>query len=192
MEVSEAIKKYDPKRPYTYADYITWEDDPRCELIDGEVIVMEAPSIEHQRISKKLFRQLDLFLEGKKCEVFYAPIDVCLSGKGDDDTTVVQPDIVVICDHRILDEKRCNGAPDFVIEILSPSTKKYNKHQKMNKYMNAGVREYWIVDPDSETVAVHVFDRDNFFIGYYEYDESVPVHVLGGFEISLRDVFKRI
>ena len=191
MEVSEAIKKYDPKRPYTYADYVTWDDDLRCELIDGDIVVMDAPSTDHQRVLVEMSRQLANFLVGKPCEVLVAPFDVCLFGKGDEDTTVVQPDILVICDHSILDEKRCNGAPDLVIEILSPSTSKHDKHRKHNNYMRAGVREYWMVDPDRESVDVCIFERENFF-GYYERDETIPVYVLDGFEISLRDVFKRI
>ena len=192
MTVNEAIKKYNPQRPYTYADYASWEDDPRCELIDGEIVVMEAPSVAHQRVIRELFVQLAVYLKGKQCEAFFAPFDVCLFGKGDEDTTVVQPDILIICNDSKLDTKRCNGAPDMVIEVLSPSTSKHDKHRKLSKYMNAGVREYWIVDPIEKSVSVNIFDSEPIFIGYYQADETVPVYVLDGFEISLQDVFKQV
>jgi len=192
MEVSEAIRRYDPKRPYTYADYASWEDDIRCELIYGEIVVMDAPSFDHQRILTELIRQLANFLVGNKCVVVPAPFDVCIFGKGDDDTTVVQPDIVVICDKTVLDKKRCNGAPDFVVEILSPSTAKYDKQRKLNIYVKAGVRECWIVDPDNKNVSVYIHDKEYVSLGYYENDETVPVHVLEGCEITLKDVFMSI
>ena len=193
LTVSEAIKKYDPKKPYTYADYASWDDDVRCELIDGEIVVMDAPSFDHQRVLRDLFRPIDNFLLGKKCEAFFAPCDVCLFGLGEEDTTVVQPDILVICDESLLiNTKRCNGAPDFVIEILSPSTAKHDKHRKLNKYMDAGVRECWIVDPDSKSITVHLNIDGILSYRYYENDVMVPVHVLEGLEISLQDVFNSI
>jgi len=192
MTVSEAIRKYDPQRPYTYADYVSWENDPRCELIDGEIVVMDAPSLNHQRISGELFRQLANYLFDKKCEVFAAPSDVCLFGLGDDDTTVVQPDVFVVCDESKIDEKRCNGAPDFIIEILSPSNAKHDKERKLNKYMKARVREYWIVDPVNKNVSVYIFNQEIPVIGYYECDEVIPVHILDDCKITLQDVFKRV
>ena len=189
MEVREAIRKYNPKKPYTYADYVGWDDDIRCELINGEIVVMDAPSFDHQRILMELSRQLANFLVGKKCVIVPAPFDVCIFGKGDDDTTVVQPDIVVICDKAILDKKRCNGAPDFVIEILSPSNAKYDRQRKLNIYINAGVRECWIVDPESKNISVYIHDKEQISLGYYENDDIIPVYVLEGCEISLKDVF---
>lgn len=190
MEVREAIKKYDPMKPYTYADYITWGDDLRCELFDGEIIVMEAPSIDHQRVSRDLTVKFAVFLEGKKCEVFAAPFDVCLFGQGDLETTILQPDIVIICDDSKFDKKKCNGAPDLVIEILSPSTMKYDKHKKSDKYMQAGVREYWMVDPVNKNVSVCIFEKDNYSIGYYDNDDTVPVFILDGLTVPLKDIFK--
>ena len=192
ITVNEAIRKYDPQKPYTYADYASWDDDVRCELIDGEIVVMDAPSTTHQRVLRDLFLLFAKFLDGKKCEVLIAPFDVCLFGLGDEDTTVVQPDILVVCDDSLIDEKRCNGAPDLVIEILSPSTEKHDRHRKLSKYMNAGVRECWIIDPYKKNVAVHLKDNKILSFTYYENDETMPVHVLEGLEISLRDVFKSI
>ena len=117
-EVNEAARKYDRDKRYTYADYESWDDENRYELIDGVVYMMSAPSIEHQGILVELSRQLANFLVGKPCRVFVAPCDVCISGLGDEDDSVVQPDIFVVCDESKLDKKYCNGAPDMVIEIL--------------------------------------------------------------------------
>ena len=192
ISVSEAIRKYDPKKPYTYADYASWGDDLRCELIDGEIVVMDAPSFDHQSVLMELSRQLANFLVGKKCVVLPAPFDVCLNSLGDEDTTVVQPDIVVICDDSLLDKKRCNGAPDMVIEILSPSTASHDRIKKLNKYLEAGVREYWIVDPEFKTVNVHILENGKYILYTYESNETISVHVLKGCEILLQYVFESI
>ena len=98
----------------------------------------------------------------------------------------------MICDETILDKKRCNGAPDFVIEILSPSNAKHDRQRKLNIYINAGVRECWIVDPESKNVSVYINDKEQISLGYYENDEAIPVHVLEGCEITLKDVFKSL
>ena len=190
MEVSEAIRKYNPQKPYTYADYASWDDDIRCELIDGEIIVMDAPSFEHQGILMELSRQLANFLVGKQCRVFAAPCDVCLNGKGDEDDTVVQPDIVVICDElKLIDKKKCNGAPDMAIEVLSPSTLRYDRIRKLDKYLQTGVREYWIVDPVDKSVDVHILENDKYVITAYQRNEAISVHVLDGCIIELQMVF---
>jgi len=188
-EVREAVRKYNPLERYTYADYASWDDDNRYELIDGEVFMMSAPSVEHERISRELFVQLANFLKGKQCEVFDAPFDVCLSGKGDEDDTVVQPDILVICDKTKLDKQKYNGAPDMIIEILSPSTTKHDRLRKFNKYLQAGVREYWIADPVDKSIAVHILESGRYFIGAYKGEGSIPVHVLDGCEVDLSGVF---
>ena len=188
-EVKEAKRKYKPAERYTYADYASWDDDNRYELIDGEVFMMSAPSVEHERISRELFVQLANFLKGKQCEVFDAPFDVCLSGKGDEDDTVVQPDILVICDKTKLDKQKCNGAPDMIIEIISPSSTKHDRLRKFNKYKQAGVREYWIADPVDQSIAVHILESGRYFIGAYKGEGSIPVHVLEGCEIDLSGVF---
>ena len=189
MEVSEAIRKYNPNKPYTYADYASWDDDLRCELIDGEIIVMYAPTVEHQRIIRELLFQLTRFLRGKKCEVFCAPFYVCLNGKGDEDDTVVQPDILVICDHSILDDKRCNGSPDMAIEIISPSSARIDRIKKFNKYLQTGVREYWVVDPDDKTVAVHILENSKYITNAYDYGDVISVAILEGCNIELKEIF---
>jgi len=190
--VKESLLKdqqYSAEKRYTYADYASWDDEIRYELIDGVPYMMSAPSRIHQKISVELSRQLANFLKGKPCEVYHAPFDVCLNAKGDDDDTVVQPDILVVCNMSKLDGKRCNGAPDMAIEILSPSSKSHDSLLKFNKYMQTGVREYWIVDPDAKTVRVCILNGGKYDMQDYSAIDTIPVHVLDGFLIDLREVF---
>ena len=189
MEVEETAKKYAQHMHYTYADYASWDDENRYELIDGEVFMMSAPSVTHQRIVREIMLQLAAFLSGKPCEVLAAPLDVCLNAKGDDDDTVVQPDIIVVCEQSKLDKKRCNGAPDLVIEVVSPSTSRHDRIRKLNKYLQAGVREFWIADPDDKSVTTHILEDGKYVVNAYEDAETVPVSVLEGCAISLPEVF---
>ena len=175
---------------YTYADYYAWEDGKNWELIDGIPYAMSpSPSRTHQRILVELLGQFRDFLKGKPCEVFPAPFDVRLNALGNDDFDVFQPDILVVCDEAKLDEKGCNGAPDMVIEILSPSTAMRDRLLKFNAYQRAGVREYWIVDPDSTTVQAFILENENYIARSYGEADTVSVHVLEGCEISLTDIF---
>ena len=180
------------KQRYTYADYCTWDGDERWELFDGEAYALAAPLIVHQRIIGNLHLQFATFLKDKPCEVFIAPVDVLLNAAGDNDDDVVQPDLVVVCDHAKITEKYINGAPDAVIEVLSPSTSTRDKFLKFNKYQNTGVREYWIVDPDSKTVQVHILETGRYFTKSYGETGKISVHVLEGCEISLSDVFSEL
>ena len=189
-EVNEAVRKYEKTENYTYADYAGWETDIRYELIDGKAYAMSAPSAAHQRILVKLCTQFENFLEGKKCRVFIAPFDVCINGKGDEDKDVVQPDVLIICDESILDAKRCNGTPDMAIEILSPSTSRHDRIVKLNLYLKAGVREYWIVDPEDKSVVVHILENGKYVINAYEQDENINVSILDRCTIPLTKVFR--
>jgi len=179
----------DKSKRYTYADYCSWGEDVRCELIDGVVYDMSpAPTSAHQRISGNLFAQLYVFLQGKPCKVFYAPFDVRLDpGAGDD--SVVQPDILVICDMSKITDSGCDGAPDMVVEILSPSTASKDMLLKHRKYLQACVREYWVVDPQLKIVRVHVLKDGRYdYIDYLE-TSRVPVRTLDGCEIDIQKVF---
>jgi Uma2 family endonuclease len=177
-------------RRYTYADYCTWGDDVRYELIDGVAYAMSpAPLRKHQKISMRLSHQLAGFLEGKPCEVYAAPFEVRLNADGEDDT-VVQPDLVVVCDRAKLSDAGCTGAPDMVIEILSQSTAARDRVQKFSLYLRTGVREYWIVDPDSKTVSAYLLSGSQYVAHSYADDDVAPVNVLDGCMIDLRDVFE--
>jgi len=185
METNEALPEY---TRYTYEDYCTWDDDKRRELIDGVPYAMSAPSQAHQEIIGGLHYQLYSFLKGKPCKVFIAPFDVRLNFDTRDDI-VVQPDLLVVCDKSKLDGKSCLGAPDMAIEILSPSTAALDRFLKFNRYLQAGVREYWIVDPDSKTVSVHILENDKYTAQAFCSDDKVSVHVLEGCVINLSEVF---
>ena len=175
---------------YTYEDYYSWDDGKRWELIDGSAYLMSpAHTWKHQGISVTLSRQLSTFLLDKPCKVFTAPFDVRLNADTGDDT-VVQPDLVVICDRSKLDEKGgCKGVPDMVVEILSPSTATRDKLTKFRLYQNAGVREFWIVDQETRTVSVHILENGKYITSVFGENDSAPVHVLDGCEINLTDVF---
>lgn len=178
-----------PDRHYTYSDYASWDDGSRYELIGGTPYMLSSPSRRHQRVCVQLIYQLEDFLKGKPCQVFIAPFDVRLNADTDDDT-VVQPDVLVVCDMSKLDDnKTCAGAPDLVIEVMSPSSSRQDKVIKFDLYRKARVREYWIVDADTKTVQVCVLKEGEYLIRAFTDRDTVPVHVLEGCMISLPDVF---
>ena len=183
-----------PKDRYTFADCLTWSENERIEIINGEAVMMAPPTRIHQEILMELSRQLANFLEGKKCKVYPAPFAVRLFEK-DGDTpedvdTMVVPDISVVCDHDKLDKHGCKGAPDLVVEILSPSTQRHDRLVKLDLYQRAGVREYWIVDPDSSTVQVFML-KDGYLHPHEVYSEKdiAKVNVLDGCFIELSKMF---
>jgi Uma2 family endonuclease len=169
---------------YTYEDWLSWDEEVRAELIDGEVYMMATPSIEHQRISREMSAQLYNFLKGKTCEVLYAPVGVRLPAHED---TVLEPDIIVVCDPSKLEGHVCNGAPDFLGEILSPSTARHDRMVKFDLYRRGGVREYWIVDPETKTVQACTLQNGVYVT--HMYSDAAPVSVLPGCEVNLLEVF---
>ena len=190
--MSLPIKKSDTL--YTYADYLTWNDDERWELIDGVPYLMApAASPSHQGIGGELYLQIGSFLKGSNCKVYYAPFDVRLFPEdGDSDNTVVQPDIVVICDVSKIDKHGLSGVPDMVIEILSPSNTNNDRITKFQLYHRAGVREYWIVDPMDRNLTTFILKDDEYITKVYGSEDSVPVHILDGLIISLSEVFEEV
>jgi Uma2 family endonuclease len=194
--MSDAARKPDdPQGHFTYADYRQWElkEGERYELIDGAAYAMSGPNSEHQLISMELSRQIANYLHGKSCKVFSAPYDVRLFYRDDEtDKIVVQPDISVICDAKKIGPEGCRGAPDLVIEILSPSNTGEECVKKFNLYLRAGVREYWIVSPESKTVQVNLLEDGTYRGRTYKADEVLPVHVLENLTITLSDVLGEI
>ena len=176
---------------YTYADYKEWELDEgeRYEIIDGEAYAMSAPSTRHQGILGGLYTQFHVYLQGKPCKVFPAPLDVRLFYEADEsDDTVVQPDIVVICDKAKIGPEGCRGAPDLVVEILSPSNTAIEMEQKLKLYHEAGVREYWVIDPENNGLNVYLFQKD-VIVKTYKNTDIVAVSILPELNISLEQVF---
>ena len=201
--VQEPVAMYgalhlDVTKRYTYADYLTWMDDLRRELIDGFFHLMSAPKSRHALTSSKLHLQIGNYVQKNKgkCRVFYAPFDVRLPlyGSTDDDKVydVVQPDICVICDLSKVDENGCIGAPDLIVEILSPSSFKYDWNRKFNRYEKAGVREYWIIDPKAKTTHVFILQPNGEYdMGTaYECNQKAPVFIFEGLEIDLSEIFE--
>ena len=181
-------------RRYTYQNYLSWSGPKRYELIDGEAILTAGPSPTHQRISGRIHQQLMNFLEGKKFEAFAAPFDVRLFEEKidspDEVDTVVQPDITVICDRSRLDERGYRGAPETVIEILSPTSKRIDRLVKLNLYQRAKVKEYWIVSPEEKSVQVYLLDGDILKPHeVYSAAEIAKVNRLDGCFVELGKVF---
>ncbi|GHV47267.1 hypothetical protein AGMMS49546_36690 [Spirochaetia bacterium] len=189
--MSDPLISEPEKTHYTYADYLAWETDKRYELMDGTAYMMASPSVIHQQISGELNRQFGNFFLGKPCRVFSAPLDVRLFPREDhSDNTVLQPDLLVVCDKTKLSKGSCDGAPDLVIEIVSPSNTVQEIFKKFNYYLDAGVREYWVVIPDDKTVQVHVLKEGHFVSTIYKKDDTIPVSILPGLGIELKSVWE--
>ena len=188
----------DLKKKYTFADYLTWADDVRRELIDGFIKMMAGTGMKHGRVSNNIALRLNLRLLDSKCgcKVYYAPIDVLLPKNGEMEDNeiynVVQPDIFVVCDNRWKGNNNAFlGAPDMVVEILSPSTRKKDLIKKFLLYEKSGVREYWIADPEVKTVTAYIMQEDGEYNNgkAYHTGEKVPVHLFGGHLIDVKDIF---
>ncbi|MDR3171493.1 MAG: Uma2 family endonuclease [Treponema sp.] len=177
---------------FTYKDYVAWELAPgeRFELIDGNAYAMAAPGLKHQGIVTALGAQFYTFLQGKPWKVYVAPLDVRLFYEEDEsDDTVVQPDLTVICDEQKRGEEGCRGAPDLVVEVLSPSNTTLEMERKLALYEEAGVREYWVVDPKNKDTCAYRLSDGQF--GMQRYREGVITStVLPGLEIALASVFE--
>jgi len=194
------INDLDFGKKYTYADYLNWQFEEMVELIKGKVFRMSpAPNTEHQAISRNLLIHIGNFLQQKSCKVFHAPFDVRLPlppehQNEDKIDTVVQPDICVICDLDKLDEKGCKGSPDWIIEILSKSSANKDLKEKFEIYQHAGVREYWIVYPNSKTVIPYRLDEEGKFQAQRENpfskSEHIPVNIFAELQISLKAIFE--
>ena len=186
----EAYSVEEEKKRYCYQDYLDWPEDERVELIDGQIFVMSAPSKRHQELKRVLCQRFSNYLHNKECEVFDAPFDVKIDFDMSKDS-VVQPDILVVCDKTKFDEKGLNGAPDLVVEILSPSNRSHDLVKKYNKYREVGVQEYWIVDPDKEEIMVNLLsdDKSHYVTKTHKKGEEIKVHILDNLNINVTDLF---
>ena len=182
---------------YTYGDYLTWTNEARWEIIEGVAYCMSpAPTTAHQRISGALFSMIYNHVANKGCEVFSAPFDVRLGTpdiSDDNWETVVQPDISVICDEKKVDDRGCRGAPDWIIEIISPSTASRDHIHKRRLYEKHGVREYWLVDPTYRLVHRYRIGKAGGYALFqvYSEEEVIGVDVLPDFSVDLSRVFPR-
>ena len=189
------ITELDLNGTYTYADYLLWQFKERVELIKGKIFKMSpAPSTQHQKISGKLHLRVGGFFENHYCQAFFAPFDVRLPKKGQSLTdqkiyTVVQPDLCVICDESKLDERGCLGAPDLIVEILSPGNSKTEMLNKFELYQESGVREYWLVEPSQNAVLVYVLNDAGEYVGLKPAVESVQSTIFPDLKIDLSQIF---
>ena len=162
MEITN-INQLDLDKTYTFADYLLWRFKERVEIIKGKILKMSpAPATNHQRISRKLSNTLIPFFDKGNCELFYAPFDVRFPNKNGEILTVVQPDLCVICDRTKIDDKGCLGAPDLVIEILSPGNSKKEMNLKFSLYEESGVSEYWVVDSSEKFILIYSLENGEY------------------------------
>jgi len=194
------INQLDLSKRYTYAEYLNWQFDEVVELIRGKVFRMSpSPSTSHQRLSGNLFRLIANYLVGKPCQVFAALFDVRLPlppGRQTSDQidTVVQPDISIICDSAKIDERGCQGAPDWIVEILSKGTASKDLTEKYQLYEHAGVREYWVAHPHEGTLLIYRLNEN----GRYQLlrqtpftrEEKAPSGIFPEFKVDLAEVFE--
>ena len=181
---------------YTYEDYLSWDGDERYELIDGWAYLMASASPLHQEIVLNLLVAFWLFLKGKSCKA-YQDIDVHLSPKPitrktlslQRKKTVVRPDISVVCNPEQISDSGCDGAPTLVVEVHSPSTKRFDMKNKFDEYLLCGVKEYWMVDPRERTVQVCVLDKGNYILRTYDDTDTLASELFPGLEIPLADIF---
>ena len=171
------------ERIYTTDDIYALPEGERAELIDGKIYYMAPPSTKHQRISSYLHNEIYNYIKSNHgpCEIFAAPFAVFLNK---DNTTYTEPDISVICDPHKITEQGCHGAPDWVIEIVSPSSKSMDYFTKLFKYQTAGVREYWIVDPLKQRVTIYFFEKEN--VEEYSFGDNIPVGIYEGFSVKVQ------
>lgn len=193
----EHLHELDLNKRYTYADYLTWRLQEQVELIRGKVFKMSpAPNLSHQRVSRQLFLILANFFNRKTGEVFHAPFDVRLpmppsQTKNNELDTVVQPGITVVCDPSKLDRAGCLGAPDLVVEILSPGNSRKEVKDKFELYQFAGIPYYWIIHPEEQTLIVYALDDKGVYqaLRPFTKGDQITIDLFSGLIINLDDIF---
>ena len=173
---------------YTEEDYYNLPENIRAELIDGRIYYMAAPSRIHQEILGYMFKKIVYYIDQKRrdCKVYPAPFAVKLFEN--DNKTIVEPDISVICDQNKLTNKGCTGAPDWIIEIISPSNSSHDYIRKLNLYADAGVKEYWIVNPLDQSVYVYFMEKDRFKTTAYIFQDEIKVNIFENLGIDLTEL----
>ena len=186
----------DLSKTYTYADYFKWQFEERVELIKGKIFAMSGPNRVHQKLTFNIARKVDAFLDNKPCSMYLAPFDVRFPRKSKDDKdiiTVLQPDICVVCDASKLDDRGCLGAPDIVVEVLSPGNKVKELRNKYDIYEESGVKEYWLVSPQDETFLIYTLIDEKYQASrLMTYGDTVTSTVLPGFALDLTELFESI
>jgi Uma2 family endonuclease len=183
--------------PFSYADFLKWPEEERWELIDGIAYNMSpAQSRAHQEIIRELVVHIGLYLKGKPCRLFSAPFDVRLDDSeevtSEQIRTVVQPDIVIVCDEKKLDERGCKGAPDLVIEVISKESASRDMKQKLSLYEKYGIKEYWIISPFEQIIWIYNYDQNIGMYGrpvIYSEDDTIASAILETLKMSVSDVF---
>ena len=167
---------------YTVEDIYALPEGERAELIDGQIYYMAAPGRKHQQLLGAVYRKIADYIDshGGECEVDIAPFAVFLNR---DSKNYVEPDISVVCDKGKLDDRGCFGAPDWIIEIVSPYSRSMDYFKKLFKYRSAGVREYWVVDSERQSVTVYNFEQDD--MAEYSFGEEIPVWLYQGFSLTI-------
>lgn len=199
MHEITSLSQLDMNGTYSYADYLRWRFEEAVELIKGKVLLMSAPSRKHQGVSRDLNGIFYNHFKKHRCKFYAAPFDVRLLDKqkttqgSQNIHTVVQPDLCIICDMDKLDDKGCLGAPDLVVEILSPGNSSKEMRLKKNLYEENGIQEYWIVDPDRETVHQYSLNNDGLFgpATIYISEDRLSCHIFPDLTFELREIFER-
>lgn len=185
-----SLDQLDLNKKYTYADYLTWQISERVELIKGKIFKMApAPNRKHQEVSRILLHYLGNFLWKKKCKIYHPPFDVRLIKNGNN--TVVQPDICIVCDLNKLDKQGCKGAPELIIEILSPGNSRKELREKLNLYEENGVQEYWIINPLEEMLVIYLLNEKGKYVASNPYfaEDVIYSSVLPDFSIIIDQIF---
>jgi len=195
MAIITNFSDLDLTKQYSYSDYLLWQFQERVELIKGFIRKMSpAPSMVHQRISNNLSFELNTYFKRQSCDVFQAPFDVRLAiPSTKKDSTVVQPDLCIICDESKLDARGCNGSPDLMIEIISTNNSKHDVHTKFNLYQEAGVKEYWIIEPNDKLILVYTLVNE-VFIGLKPQveGEKITSPLFPELDIAVEDIFFKV
>ena len=195
MEAITSLQQLDLSKKYSYQEYLTWQFQDVVELIKGRIMKMSpAPLLKHQIVAGRIFGDLEQYLRRKECSVFISPFDVRLPKKSETSDeqifTVVQPDICIVCDPAKLDRRGCIGAPDMIVEILSPGNMARDAKVKFDLYEEFGVNEYWIVSPGDENVVVYLLEDGKYVLrGEYAEPCQIPVTALPNFSLDWSEIF---